>query len=148
MGTVLDIAICNFVSLNKLDLYGSGMIGLCGYNVNNFDIDSTIVRECSEQLFRLHSCSEVNVRNSVFKMTNGGYLIGINDTTKNVVFENCEIMENGSENSSNIIYFGNGAKNLLLKNCYIHDNKGKAFIDESYKAKIKNCKFENNQFTD
>lgn len=146
-GAVIDISNCKSVKFSKLDLYGSGMIGLWCTNVQTFEIDNCIIRECTEQLLRLHNCSDVNIKNSIFKETYGYQLIGIEDSTKNVVFDNCEIMNNSFYSSkSSIFYFYNHGENLTLKNCYIHDNKSEIFIDNDNNTKIENCNFENNLF--
>ncbi len=133
MGCVLAFEECKNVTVEKCDLFGSGLFGFSFYNSSNLLFNESIVRGCSDGIFMVQLSNDVNITNSKFFDNKGNFLV----YDAKVTFTNVEITNNISNNYLFQVEKGSVSiyKSLIAENIapYFERVKGSVIVDEETK---------------
>ncbi len=70
-GSVLNFSSCSSVSLNKVDLYGCGAYGITGYDCYDFNMNDSIIRECTYGCLSIMGSYSMSFSNDDFRDCEG-----------------------------------------------------------------------------
>ncbi|HEQ71762.1 MAG TPA: right-handed parallel beta-helix repeat-containing protein [Spirochaetia bacterium] len=93
LGGVLRFELCKNVSLQNIELEGSGTYGLELTRTNNVTVSGSTVRNCTYGIMECHDSRDILFLDSVFTNNGEFTLIEINHTS-NINFIQCEMTDN------------------------------------------------------
>ena len=146
-GGVLYFDYSDNVELKKLDLFGSGTVGITFEDSEKFKIQDTTIRECSYAGIRAINSRNIEFVDSIFKdntVVEG--LINAKNSS-NIGFVNVSFINNKEYNDENIYTnFSNNSSDNPIKyyNCNIINNKLDSLYN--YKDAFTNCIIRDNDF--
>ncbi|MBN2508992.1 MAG: right-handed parallel beta-helix repeat-containing protein [Spirochaetales bacterium] len=142
LGGVLRFANCTDVSIRSSDLYGSGTTGIELDRVDNFIMDSSIVRECTYALMYIEDSSNVRFSYCQFKDTGEYSLIQIADSD-NVRWHYSEFTGNRGYTLFSVDYL---SRDLGIEGGRIENNDVKTFCNYPRRLTVEQVAFSNNRF--
>ena len=92
-GSVIRITDCNAININQCDLIGCGAYGLIANNTNIF-LNKTIIRDCSYGIMKIRGGMNIRFKNCEFFVMNKITMVYINETSENILFNNCRFAQN------------------------------------------------------
>lgn len=119
-GFVLDLQGCEAATLNDLDLYGCGAIGLYSYDSRDIALQNCNIHDCSNSALALYDTTGLTARSSIFRSM-------------------------GGELPASFLFSINGCGDITITDCVFSDNYVGRLIDVS--DSVSPVSFQNNQIT-
>jgi len=142
MGVVLNFDNCKNITINNTELFGSGIAGFYLSNVEDFRFIKSKIVDCSDYLMWLSSCTNINFIDSEFSNSGKYDLINIS-SSNNILFENCNIISNYSDD---YMFKIDNSYGINLRSCIIKENDVRLFSNDDSNININNCTIDQEQF--
>ena len=118
---VIYLQNCTGIDMNRLGIYGCGMIGLQAADSRDISLADSDVYDCSSSAAEIISCEDVSISGTrIYRIGSeeyGGYTYFMIDTSQNVTVENCEISDSTLMNLAEITGSTVQMKGNLFSNC-------------------------------
>lgn len=133
IGAVLELDNCFDVTLENMDLYGSGTYGIVTQDVYNLSVTDSIIRECTYGMLDLRSSGNLNFKGCTFKDNTGFDQLSYNMVS--ATFEDCTFTNNASDYDDEQFigysdYSGNFVPGIIVfKGCSFSECETDSIID-------------------
>jgi len=149
-GGTIRIQNSSKIILSKLNIYGSGTIGLDIDNVNTIDVYNSKIYDCSIYSTSIYNSKNIIFKNSIFENSKLKKVMYLYDLNK-ILIDNCIIRNNiGVEpitESTIILYNDEIKEGIVFKNTIIENNTiFEEFTNDNKKIKMIKCSFKKNNF--
>lgn len=119
-GSVLDLHSCEAATLNDLDLYGCGAVGLYSYGSKDITLQNCNIHDCSNSGIYLSDTTGLTARSSIFRSM-------------------------GDELPASFLFIFNRCGDITVSDCVFSDNYVGRLIDVA--DSVSSVSFQNNQIT-
>ena len=118
---VIYLQNCTGTDMNRLGIYGCGMVGLQAEYSKDISLMDSDVYDCSSSAVQLASCENVSIAGTrIYRIGSqeyGGYTYFMIDSSQDVTVENCEISDSTLMNLAEITGSTVQMKGNLFSNC-------------------------------
>lgn len=137
------------LSLENIELFGSGTVGLLLNDVDHVEVSDSQIRDCTEGLLNFFDSTNILIKNTDFMNSRGSNLISFSKSVSDVILDDCTISGNLSCGiSPNLFFVDHSAADISLTSSKINNNRSKNFINDLDGIKMKDNTFDNNSFRD
>lgn len=125
-GAVVKLDSCNYMNIDKCNLYGCGTYGIEAYGTSNVKVKDTDIYECTYGGIDLYNCYDWEFNDSKIRDSKEYSILGLNECGY-IDFNRCEITNNQSGNYGALIDAADSYE-IYFKDCTIKDNKYTTFL--------------------
>lgn len=125
-GSVVKFNSCNYVNINKCNLYGSGTYGIEAAYTNSVKVNETDIYECTYGGIDLNDCYDWEFNDSKIRDSKEYSIIGLNGCGY-IYFNRCEITDNYSGDYGALID-ADDSYEVYFNGCTIKDNSYTTFL--------------------
>ncbi len=142
-GSVLHFYSVDGIDIDQCKLYGSGTYGVEAEYSYNINVTNTDIYECTYGLVSMQGVSSVLFKNCTMRDSKDMSMICL-DSAYDVVFEDCDFMNNVSDAFDNVYFVEIGEyDSVAFRNCTFVNNKYPAFSNLA--VEMENCTSDNNR---
>ncbi|GLY62763.1 hypothetical protein Pcaca05_36200 [Pectobacterium carotovorum subsp. carotovorum] len=146
VGGVLGFDRTTDIVLSGCVLFGCGTIGIELNHVERFNMENSIIKECTYSLMHIRFSNDIKFTNSIFKDTQEFDLIEI-ESSNSIEICNSKILSNSTgEFLPHLFKVVGDCRNLRVIETEIKNNEVKYLINDDSLIEFINCKFKNNDF--
>lgn len=118
-GGVLNFDSSKDIDISNSIFYGCGTYGIIANNTEHLKFNNSIIEECTNGAMTLTGCIDFEFTNSILRKCEVYNFIGINSSS-NIVYDKCELSENGGTTDMLAVSLSSGIK---FTNCKFKDVK-------------------------
>lgn len=144
LANVLDIHDSDEISIAHTTLYGSGMIGLSLYKVQNLLFSDSTIKTCTEGIMELRASENIIFERAKFLNTRTFGNLILLENSQTVSYRDCTLESNRGTN-----LFSLTASDVVLQHSQIVGNVAASFVQTKDKGQLTAQKshFKDNEFT-
>lgn len=145
-GGVFKFTNSSNIFIENCVMYGSGIEGISGENVNFLDCKNSIIKECTYGIMSFSDSKSITFSNCEFFDNQEFDMVYLN--TSNLNFDKCTFRNNKTVADSwgDYAIFRTVGSSVSLKNCTIKDNQTQYLGTDANSLDSQNTKYENNLF--
>lgn len=148
VGGVLRFDTTTDIKLFNCVLFGCGTVGIDLNNVERFNMENSIIKECTYSLMHIRYSNNITFKNSIFKDTQQFDLIEI-ESSHSIEISDSIISSNMTGDFLPHLFKVLGdCNNLRVVGTEIKNNEVNYLINDSSLIEFIGCKFKNNDFKD
>lgn len=151
IANVIDIDDSEIFNIKNSYIYGSGYIGVVGFNVKKLSITKTTITDCSSQILFLNNCMNTTIDSCILSKTKGGFTIS---RCLNLTISNTEISENVEKGRmqdeqwiNSYLFYVEASSNIKIIKCTFEGNDTGYLVKSSQSINLDaETEFKDNKF--